>query len=100
MLDSFPKDFSPFGQTMQLSEVADTKMETILLRLEEVQRQHQTTLLQVLQIVQSLQQGSLTSSAPSRHASPKYSDPIPNLVTSSHLSKSSGTHGTRHSVKK
>lgn len=64
MLDPFPKDFSSFGQTTQLSEMADTKMETILLRLEEVQRQHQTTLLQVLQIVQNLQHGSLTSGVP------------------------------------
>eukprot|EP00435_Cladocopium_sp_Y103_P044108 s1414_g12.t1 len=63
--------------------------------MEESHRQHQITLLQVLQIVQNLQQGSLSSAALSRHANPKHSDPSPHLM-SSNLTKSSG----RHSVKR
>lgn len=38
----------------QVSEVTDTRMEAILLKIEETHRQHQQTLLQVLSTVQNL----------------------------------------------
>ncbi|CAK9023094.1 unnamed protein product [Durusdinium trenchii] len=56
----------------QVSEVTDTRMEAILLKIEETHRQHQQTLLQVLSTVQNLS----ATGVPSRHSVPRMSDPI------------------------
>ena len=55
MLNPFPKETSSFStiqpSNTQISDSTDNRMEHLLLKMEDSQRQHQHTLLQVLHIV-------------------------------------------------
>eukprot|EP00434_Breviolum_minutum_P001353 symbB.v1.2.001186.t1/scaffold50.1/size381796/1 len=66
MLNPFPKEMSSYStiqpSNTQISDSTDNRMEHMLLKMEDSQRQHQHTLLQVLHIVQTMQSHGVQSS--------------------------------------